>query len=200
MYIHFHSLSMAVAFPILVHSTVSSCMHACMYVCMYIHVCTLKGIITWFNLLLTLGGLTLRQVGVFDGESWPIEGVATYEYSGCCPEQFRFQCLTDNDISDGIEFSWKKGSVSVEQNGVEGGVQFSLLDPTSNDAGVYTCSLLNNSVTIESISINITAGMYSLAVTYKLYHIYAWFYIVSHQSLTRSPCSRHAFISVCVAR
>ena len=86
----------------------------------------------------------LRQVrDSDDGESWPVEGVATYEYSGCCPEEFRFQCLTDDDINDGIELSWKKGSMSVEQNAADGvgSVQFSLSNPTSNDAGVYTCSL-----------------------------------------------------------
>ena len=161
----------------------------------------LKGIITWFNLLLTLGELTLRQVRVSDGESWPIEGVAVYEYSGCCPEEFQFQCLTDNDINNGIEFSWKKGSVSVEQNGVEGGAQFSLLNPTSNDAGIYTCFLVNNSVAIESVSINITAG--TCIVHALQLHISCTIctlgsaLLVSHQSLTRSPYSRHVF-SQCV--
>ena len=115
---------------------------------------------------------------------------------------FYFQCLTDNDISDGIECNWTKGSVSIEQNGVEGGAQFSLRDPTSNDAGVYTCSLINNSVTIESVSINITAGTcivhaLQLHISCTILCMLGSALLVSHQSLTRSPCSRHVF-SQCV--
>ena len=99
----------------------------------------------------------IKQVRISDGESWPVEGVATYEFSGCCAEEFSFQCLIED--SD-LNVNWRKGSMSVSpQTIIPGGVAFSLTNPMSSDAGVYTCSSLNNSVPVETVSINITAGI-----------------------------------------
>ena len=107
------------------------------------------------SLSLFLGTLMIKQVNTETSELWPVEGIATYEFSGCCPAEFEFQCLTDDS---GLSLNWRKGNAAVDQTAIVGGVKFAL--PTqSSAAGVYTCSARDGTFqVVDSISINITAG------------------------------------------
>lgn len=103
----------------------------------------------------TLGTVIVKQVYTDTSTSWPVEGVATYNFSGCCPVQFDFQCLTNNDS---LILTWRKGSESVVQSIITGGVKFTL--PTLSSAGgVYTCTAMDSNFNnIDSVNINITGG------------------------------------------
>ena len=107
--------------------------------------------------------LTLRQVDRANGSiNWGVEGLATYEYSGCvgCIRTFNFYCL----LSSGSKFdlSWSKLNdnlaQSQSQSFISNGVSLSFENPTASYAGIYSCQRTINGVILEEVRLNITAG------------------------------------------
>ena len=102
------------------------------------------------------GELSIKQINKDTTDSWPVRGVATYEFGGNSPKVFIFQCTTDSN--DGLLLIFvRKDMVTIPYGQVDitNGVEIEVNPPTAADAGVYIC---RDTSTNEEVQFLLTDG------------------------------------------